>query len=142
MSWRDSMNRLRALSDQACGNVYERCAIAAKLLHDPDFVGDQFHGDGDKALLTLQAHYFKDTALRLEELLALYNRYPDESEWRRQKYDLRRMLALLRSSRSRRATCERATMAMVRALRERVATLEAENRRLRAELHKLRKGAG
>ena len=89
--------RLIDMRDQAGQRHYERIALADKLLKDVDWVESPTGGGGDedKAINRLESECFADLCgvVGLVQLLDLYHHYPNVSDWKRHRFDLKRMWA-------------------------------------------------
>ena len=96
------MAKLKNLAGQAGQSIRERLELVETILRDVEYVTASF-GDENKALETLEADCFGDLcgARSLPELLAIYREFP-ESEWKRFKWNLTRLLAEWDSKREKR----------------------------------------
>lgn len=83
------------LRNKAGKSVYHRLTLAQRLLTDKDWVRAPEHGGGDesRALDRLEEECFGDLcgALSLPQLLEVLHHVPDEGDWKRNKYNLKRM---------------------------------------------------
>lgn len=97
MTGNEMLAKLIEMRDRAGVNHYERIALAGRLLKDREWVESPAGGGGDedKAITRLEEDAFADlcSAVGLPQLLDLLHHYPDQKDWRRHKYNFRRMWA-------------------------------------------------
>ncbi len=93
--------RLITLRKRAGRVIFERVRLADTLLSDNDWVSHPEHGGGDQsvAIDRLEADAFGDLcgAVSLPDLLEIYHHVPREEDWRKAKFNLRRLHAEVRA---------------------------------------------
>lgn len=92
----EMLARLKELADQAGRNYYERIKLADSLLQDRAWLQASFASDDYKAAEYLEAECFHDLSgsMTVWQLLHIYRKFPDESEWRKRKWNLRTLYDL------------------------------------------------
>lgn len=119
--------RLRELGAKAGPSIYERCKLASEILADDGWIVSQHGGDLDAAEKAIEDEHFADLSgfIVLNLLVAIYRKFPAESDWKELRYSLAAM-----RSRYREATKEvsdekpkqkRATLAELEQLQEELA---------------------
>jgi hypothetical protein len=97
MTAQETFTELRTLRDSAGEFHYKRIALADRLLKDRDWVTSPSGGGGDesKALDRLEQDCFGDLcgAIGLPNLLEIYHHVPDVKDWRKHKFDLKKIWA-------------------------------------------------
>jgi hypothetical protein len=132
MTTSENLARLMQLRDQANDSLFERLHAAKEVLADREWVNTHFLSDAE-AKEHLRDIYFPQIAGMLSpaQLFELIERFPDRKVWEQYKFNLRVMLDLLKPEREPRIASSGPTKSE---LRDRVAELEVENAKLRAEL--------
>jgi peptidoglycan hydrolase CwlO-like protein len=95
LSAEEKQVRLANLSTVAHSNIIERVMLADDLLRDGDWLATQFAGDEEKARDALQDLYFGDLCqlMTLGQLIEVLHTFPDEGEWKKRRYSLKRLWA-------------------------------------------------
>lgn len=119
--------RLKTLVASAGENYYERISLAAELLADRHWLETEHRGNDIEAAQALEDEYFHDLCgvMGLWGLLQIYRRYPNQSDWKKFKYNLRKMYESLKPEPSGREPYRRATVAELDAARGQAKALEA-----------------
>jgi hypothetical protein len=95
--------KLLSLRDSTGERHYERIKLASQLLADHDWVADPAGGGGDesKALDRLEAEAFADICgiISLPQLLEIFHHVPDLADWKKAKFNLRKIWADYNASR-------------------------------------------
>lgn len=101
MNAREIFARLQGLRDRAGALLFERLTLADKLLSDHEWVADASGGGGDegRAIDRLEDLCFADIcgALSLPEMLEVLRHVPQESVWKQNRYNLRKMHAEMKA---------------------------------------------
>ena len=159
--------KLAELIELAGANYYQRISIANELMQDKEWIGRDFKGDDYKAAEMLEVKYFHDLSgsMTIWMLLQIFRKYPDESTWQANKYNLRSLYAKCKPAPSERQAPVRVKLAdferveqeakeakfvvqklkkevsqketEVEQLRKRVGQLESENTRLKGRIEQL-----
>lgn len=137
--------KLKRLAADARTNLYERIKLAAEVLEDRDWVAQSFDGDLAKAEEAVGQDYFSDVGrmYTLGTLLSVLKRFPKEAQWVEYRHDIHALVAVWESEhqpeeKTPSITRKRATVAELEAAEKRIAELERELTRLRAENESLR----
>lgn len=160
---------LKRLAGEAGANYYRRIEAVDQLLQNREWIDLSFKGDDYKAAEILEEEYLHDLSgsLTVWQLLTIYRKFPNESDWQKHKYNLRALSALCKPEQKRTVTRttvkvaefeaaqQRAKEAQYRAkqleknlsdrdaelesLRRRVVQLEAENEQLKGQVAALEK---
>ncbi len=95
MNAKEMYGQLLNLRNSAGELYHERIALASRLMQCKEWVEDptQGGGDVDKALARLEQDCLGDVigVLSLVQLLEIYHAVPDIKEWKRYKFDIKRM---------------------------------------------------
>jgi hypothetical protein len=93
--------KLLNLRDTSGQQHFDRVTLAAQLLQDQDWVEDEAGGGGNEniALNRIEVECFGDICgvVSLVNLLELHRHYPNVADWKRHKFDLKKMWAEWRS---------------------------------------------
>ncbi len=91
MKTSEKLNRLKILVHEAGNNCYERIKLASEILADQEWVLEAFRGDTFKAADMLETSFFHDLCgmLSIYELMHIYQKFPDKTEWQKHKWNLR-----------------------------------------------------
>lgn len=79
--------QLKQLAADAKTNLYQRVKLAVEILADRQYV-DSVHGSEDKAMHFLQSEGFPYIEKTVGQLVAIYNRFPNEDDWDKRNYNL------------------------------------------------------
>lgn len=92
---REVLARLISLRNNAGGNLYLRLKLADGLLSDREWVEDPSGGGGDasRAIDRIEADCFgPEAGMSLPEMLEVLVAVPQETVWKQNRYNLRKML--------------------------------------------------
>jgi DNA repair exonuclease SbcCD ATPase subunit len=118
--------KLRDLSKSAGENYYERISIADTLLQDKHWLEAEHAGSDFKAAKALEDHYFHDLsgAMGLFDLLHIFRKHPEQKDWEKHGYNLKKMYATLKKTADKAEPPRRATVAELDAAQEQVKDLQ------------------
>lgn len=97
MTTKQRLARLREMRDSSGEALFERLGLAVQLMGDAEWVAE--YGDDFGALEFLETEYFGDLcgAIHMVDLIKLRQRFIEFAAWRRNKWNVRAMLAELRT---------------------------------------------
>lgn len=95
MSATQLIAELKTLSTKAGENCYRRIVIAEQILADREWIQEHHGGDPWKAASALEDDFFDDLsgAISLWGMLEILRHFPNESDWKKRKYSLRKLQA-------------------------------------------------
>lgn len=90
MNTSDRIIILKRLIGEAGRNYYQRVENAVALLDDIQWIEAEYNGDKYKAAESLQSEFFHDIigALSIWDLLQIFRKFPNESQWRGHQWNL------------------------------------------------------
>jgi len=140
MTAKEMVNELARLSLEAGKNVYLRAKLATELLADRTWVEEEFRGNDFDASDHLEETYFSDLsgAYALADLVGLYQALPDDKEWAKKNYNLRKLMQAVYTP-EKREPYQRATWKQVRELEKQLTELKVESTALAKERDGLRR---
>lgn len=135
-------SRLKELMAKAGINYYERVRIVADLLNDRAWLRITFNGDAYEAAQWLESEFLHDitAVISVWELLQIYRRFPDVTDWGKRKYRLKELWDEARPREPRRTAVKEKNAKAARPLtdQERLAQAKHELEQLEAKVEKLR----
>jgi len=96
MTSAQALARLATLSEDAGTNYYERIQLADQLMQDRNWLATNFKSDDYAAAEMLETKYFHDLSgsMTVWMLLHIYRKFPNQADWKAQKYHLRTLYAM------------------------------------------------
>lgn len=130
MSTTQKLAELKSLALDAKSNLYHRIKLAVEILGDRQYVDSTHGGSEVKAMDYLQAEGFPFVEKTVGQLVAIYNRFPDKSQWDDRNFNLQVMWDEITLEKKKRGgqTAERVSW------KDKYSELEEENEILKAKL--------
>jgi hypothetical protein len=136
---------LKRIAPEGEANLFQRIKLAAELLADTDWLGEQHGGDEDRAGEWLEAEFFASLCgyVPLLKVVAVFRKFPSEATWAEYRYNLRALEALYDEARATEAGDQKpsrktATLKQVQELEQKVSEAEYAAKRERTEADRLR----
>jgi predicted nuclease with TOPRIM domain len=130
----DRVKQLRELIGEAGRNYYKRIALASALLSDKAWIEAEHGSDDYRAAEALEDHFFHDLSgsFSLWELLRIYQKFPDEAQWKAERYHLKNLLGRCVVKESR-GPVRRVSIKEFDAVKDQAETAQAEIRHLKKQ---------
>lgn len=128
--------RLGDLIATAGANYYERIQIADTLIQDKEWLLAEFKGDDYKAAEVLEEQYFHDLSgsLTIWQLMHVYRKFPNEADWRKHKYNLRKLFELTKPEPTPRREYRSVTRKLFEEVEQRAKEMEFQVKKVNKEL--------